>query len=292
MSVGVAWLASRWADRPGAAGAGSWSRRSSAALGFEAALAPARARHGLGVVAGRESSEAYLDRVASRPTGSAAGSTGTCREAARIVGQDHRGFYFPASLHDGAGPPPPDRPGYARRVGRRGRRAGSVRTGSRTSCSARPCRNRPSSSTRRSRPPARALAGGPEAALPRAIVDHATASPAATRSTTWRRTAGRGPQGGRHDDEPSGRAWRELRSARPERATPRDRQLAGEAASPGRRRCTGPGPPSGLGLSAHQVTVMALAANLAGAAWRSRRERGRVSSPAWRLFIWRSGSTT
>jgi hypothetical protein len=93
MAVGVAWVASRW-----------WDRRSFPAraltillvglLGFEAAIAVARSRHSLGVVLGRESAEAYLDR--REPTF----RVGRWIDAnlpttARLVGQDHRGFYIP-----------------------------------------------------------------------------------------------------------------------------------------------------------------------------------------------------
>ncbi len=93
LAVGVAWLAATW-----------WDRRTRsgrilvgllvASLAFEASLAAARARHGLGVVVGLESAESYLSRreptfVVGRwidqnlPTD------------ARLIGQDHRGFYLP-----------------------------------------------------------------------------------------------------------------------------------------------------------------------------------------------------
>ncbi len=93
MAVGVAWLAVEWWDRrtvPGRVLVGLLA----GSLAFEAGLAAARARHGLGVVAGRESAESYLARReptfvvgcwidANLPPG------------ARLVGQDHRGFYLP-----------------------------------------------------------------------------------------------------------------------------------------------------------------------------------------------------
>src|SRR5581483_5971246 len=93
LSVAVAWLAGTW-----------WERRSVPSrvlvgalvliLGFESALAVARTRHGLSVVLGRESSAQYLTR--RDPTF----RVGRWVERhlprdARIVGQDHRGFYFP-----------------------------------------------------------------------------------------------------------------------------------------------------------------------------------------------------
>ncbi len=93
MSVGVAWLASVWWDRrtvPGRILIGFML----AALAFEATLAVARARHGLGVVLGRESAEAFLAR--REPT-FAVGRwiDDHLPDDARIVGQDHRGFYLP-----------------------------------------------------------------------------------------------------------------------------------------------------------------------------------------------------
>ena len=93
MAVGVAWLASSW-----------WERRSVpgrmliglllAAMTFEAGLAVVRARHGLSVIAGRESAESFLGR--REPT-FAVGRwmAGNLPDDARVVGQDHRGFYLP-----------------------------------------------------------------------------------------------------------------------------------------------------------------------------------------------------
>jgi len=93
LSVGVAWLVSTW-----------WTRRSlpgrllvgllMVALIFESSMAVARSRHGLKVVLGRESAESFLSRreptfVVGRWMGE------NLPEDARIVGQDHRGFYLP-----------------------------------------------------------------------------------------------------------------------------------------------------------------------------------------------------
>jgi len=93
MAVGVAWVASRWWDRR------SLPARALAAvvvavLAFEATIAAGRARHGIGVVLGRESAGAFLDR--REPTY----RVGRWIDAhlppsARIVGQDHRGYYIP-----------------------------------------------------------------------------------------------------------------------------------------------------------------------------------------------------
>ena len=93
MSVGVAWLASAWWDRktvPGRILVGLIL----AALTFEAALSVGRARHGLGVVLGRESAESFLAR--REPT-FAVGRwiDANLPDGARIVGQDHRGYYLP-----------------------------------------------------------------------------------------------------------------------------------------------------------------------------------------------------
>ena len=93
MAVGVAWLASVWWDRrsiPGRLLIGLLL----AASTFEATLALGRARHGLGVVLGRESAESYLSR--REPT-FAVGRwiDANLPDDARLVGQDHRGFYLP-----------------------------------------------------------------------------------------------------------------------------------------------------------------------------------------------------
>ena len=93
MAVGVAWLASMW-----------WERRSVpgrlligfllTAMAFEAGLAVARARHGLGVIAGRESAGSFLSR--REPTFVVGRwMAGNLPDDARVVGQDHRGFYLP-----------------------------------------------------------------------------------------------------------------------------------------------------------------------------------------------------
>jgi hypothetical protein len=93
MAVAVAWLASTWWDRrslPGRILVGILL----ATLGFEASLAVARARHGLGVVLGLETAEQFLDR--REPTFRVGRWIGAnLPGTARIVGQDHRGFYIP-----------------------------------------------------------------------------------------------------------------------------------------------------------------------------------------------------
>jgi hypothetical protein len=92
-SVGVAYLASAW-----------WDRRTvparvlvvflSLALTAEASVALLRARHGLGVAIGRESVGAYLAR--SEPTYQVGRWVGrNLPGTARLIGQDHRGFYIP-----------------------------------------------------------------------------------------------------------------------------------------------------------------------------------------------------
>ncbi len=95
MSVGVAWLASTWADRLKQ----SWSARGlilllAGCLIFEATLALARSRHGLRVVLGVESAESYLSRrEPTYPVGRWIDAN--LPPNARIIGQDHRGFYLP-----------------------------------------------------------------------------------------------------------------------------------------------------------------------------------------------------
>jgi hypothetical protein len=93
LSVAVAWLVASWAGR-----------RTLPArlllvlvvgmLGFESALALARARHGIGVVLGRETEEQYLAR--REPTYRVGRWVDEqLPQTARLVGQDHRGFYIP-----------------------------------------------------------------------------------------------------------------------------------------------------------------------------------------------------
>jgi Dolichyl-phosphate-mannose-protein mannosyltransferase len=93
LSVGVAWLASTWYSRrsvPGRLLIGLLL----AAMMFETTLAIARARHGLRVVLGRESAESFLTR--REPTFVVGRwMAANLPEDARVVGQDHRGYYLP-----------------------------------------------------------------------------------------------------------------------------------------------------------------------------------------------------
>ena len=95
MSVGVAWLASGWVDR---------RRESRASRGLilllagclilESGLALVRGRHGWRVVAGLESTETFLAR--REPTFVVGRWIDANLPAdARLIGQDHRGFYLP-----------------------------------------------------------------------------------------------------------------------------------------------------------------------------------------------------
>jgi hypothetical protein len=93
LAVGVAWVVSRW-----------WDRRVLPSkllaillvgcLGFEATIAAGRARHGLNVLLGRELASDYLTR--REPT-YRVGRWIDCHlpPTARLIGQDHRGFYIP-----------------------------------------------------------------------------------------------------------------------------------------------------------------------------------------------------
>jgi hypothetical protein len=93
MAVGVAWLACRWRDRDSLPGRVLVALLL-LAMGFEASLALARARHGLPVVTGRETAEAYLDR--REPTFRVGRwMAENLPGDARVVGQDHRGYYLP-----------------------------------------------------------------------------------------------------------------------------------------------------------------------------------------------------
>ena len=93
LSVGVAWVAASLRERRGVASrlllgllVGS--------LGFEALLAVARARQGIGVVIGRESADAFLAR--REPTYVVGRwMAANLPKEAKVVGQDHRGFYLP-----------------------------------------------------------------------------------------------------------------------------------------------------------------------------------------------------
>jgi hypothetical protein len=93
MSVAVAWLLSAWSDRrtlPGRLLVGCCML----SLIFESGLAMARARHGLGVVLGSESAAQFLaEREPTFRVGRWVDAN--LPQDARLVGQDHRGFYIP-----------------------------------------------------------------------------------------------------------------------------------------------------------------------------------------------------
>lgn len=93
LSVGVAWVAARCTRREGVTRAVVLASFL-AVLGFESVLSLVRARHGLPVVLGREADASYLARreptfVVGQWMDRALPST------ARVIGQDHRGFYLP-----------------------------------------------------------------------------------------------------------------------------------------------------------------------------------------------------
>jgi hypothetical protein len=93
LSVAVAYLASVWCQRKTLA-----SRCLLGVLilvlGFEAGLATVRARHGLRVLLGRESVAGFLTR--REPTYRVGRwAAMNLPAAARLIGQDHRGFYIP-----------------------------------------------------------------------------------------------------------------------------------------------------------------------------------------------------
>ncbi|MGP0068135.1 MAG: ArnT family glycosyltransferase [Isosphaeraceae bacterium] len=93
MAIAIAYGASIWCDRT-TLPARVMVSVLLAALGVEAAWAVARSRHVIGVVTGRESAEALLAR--REPTylvGRWAGQN--LPASARLIGQDHRGFYIP-----------------------------------------------------------------------------------------------------------------------------------------------------------------------------------------------------
>jgi hypothetical protein len=115
LAMGVAWVAARWWDRRGLP-ARLMAVLLVGCLGFEAMIAVGRARHGLDVVLGRESASDYLSR--REPTYRVGRwIDGHLPPTARLVGQDHRGFYIPrgytmelahrrrTGLGHGGGPP-------------------------------------------------------------------------------------------------------------------------------------------------------------------------------------------
>jgi hypothetical protein len=93
LSIAVAFGASRWCDRR-TVPARLLVASLLAILGLEAGLAVVRSRHVLGVVSGRESATAFLARC--EPTYRV--GRWVARHlpwTARLIGQDHRGFYIP-----------------------------------------------------------------------------------------------------------------------------------------------------------------------------------------------------
>jgi hypothetical protein len=93
MSVGVAFLACRWNDR-GTIPARLLTAAVVAVLCLEAGLATVRAGRAMGVVLGKETFHEFLGRC--EPT-YRVGSwvSRNLPAAARLIGQDHRGFYIP-----------------------------------------------------------------------------------------------------------------------------------------------------------------------------------------------------
>lgn len=93
LSAAVAWQVSRWGDRRSRPAYGLMMIFLACA-GFEASLALARAKNGWIVVSGRESSAQYLSK--REPTFVVGAWISAHLPAdARIIGQDHRGFYLP-----------------------------------------------------------------------------------------------------------------------------------------------------------------------------------------------------
>jgi hypothetical protein len=93
MSIAVAYLVSVWCDRP-TVPARLLLTIVIAALAFEAGLAVARSRHVLPVLRGQESAAEFLAR--REPTFAVGQWTArNLPSSARLIGQDHRGFYIP-----------------------------------------------------------------------------------------------------------------------------------------------------------------------------------------------------
>jgi hypothetical protein len=93
MSIGVAYVASVWCKRPTVPGR-LLIAVLVAVMGFEASLAVARSRHVLALLLGRESAAEFLAR--REPTFSVGQwAARNLPKDARLIGQDHRGFYIP-----------------------------------------------------------------------------------------------------------------------------------------------------------------------------------------------------
>jgi hypothetical protein len=93
MAIAVAQGASAWSDRK-TIPARLMVAVLLSALGLEAAWAVARGRHVIGMLAGRESAESLLAR--QEPTYRVGRwAAGNLPATARLIGQDHRGFYIP-----------------------------------------------------------------------------------------------------------------------------------------------------------------------------------------------------
>jgi hypothetical protein len=93
LSVAVAYGLSVWSDRKTLA-ARVLVAMLLGALGLEAGLAMARGRHVVGLIAGRESAESLLSR--REPTYLVGRwAARNLPASARVIGQDHRGFYIP-----------------------------------------------------------------------------------------------------------------------------------------------------------------------------------------------------
>jgi hypothetical protein len=93
MSIGVAYLASIWCHRP-TVPARLLIAVLVAVMGLEASVAVARSRHVLAVLLGRESAAEFLAR--REPTFTVGQwAAHHLPGGARLIGQDHRGFYIP-----------------------------------------------------------------------------------------------------------------------------------------------------------------------------------------------------
>lgn len=93
MSIGVAWLASTWRDRP-TIPARALTFVMIGVLGLETCVAMTRAGRAAGTVLGSETSASYLAR--SEPTYRVGRWIDeNLPKGARVIGQDHRGFYIP-----------------------------------------------------------------------------------------------------------------------------------------------------------------------------------------------------
>ena len=265
MSIGVAYLASVWCKRR-TVPARLLIAVLLAVMGLEASLAVARSRHVLAVLLGRESAAEFLAR--REPTFTVGRwAARNLPSDARLIGQDHRGFYIPRDYTMELAHRRRTGLGHQRRIA--GEIVAKLCESGFTHVMF--CPPVPETAVEFDPTLGRLLApwiAGQDAALSPKTSPTATASCGNTRSTSCRRpvpsldphrsiSSHRGRAGARRDEPLAADRRRAEGSA--SRKTGIARSATGwRGGLPGRRRFTAAGWRSGSGLSAHQVTLAAL----------------------------------